>query len=149
MLTIFTKSFAKLASSTRCLAMLLLAAGALISNIAYAHNTITGSVSPQVVAPGGQVTYTFVSDAAGTSADIVGMQITHVLPAGFTYVSGSCTQLNTHSTRTAVVDPTAGQNTLVFGTWTQTAAGLGIPAGATAVVMWCKYPQQRPLHAHL
>ena len=138
MLTIFTKPFAKLASSTRCLAMLLLAAGALISNIAYAHNTITGSVSPQVVAPGGQVTYTFVSDAAGTSADIVGMQITHVLPAGFTYVSGSCTQLNMHSTRTAVVNPTAGQSTLIFGNWTQTAAGLGIPAGATS----CSYVVQ-------
>ena len=143
MLNNFTKSFAKLASSPRRLALLLLAASALISNIAYAHNTITGSVSPQVVAPGGQVTYTFVSDAVGTSADIVGLQITHVLPAGFTYVSGSCTQLNTHSTRTAVVNPTAGQNTLVFGTWTQTAAGLGVPAGATS----CTYVVQVPAAA--
>ena len=140
---IFSKSFVKLASSPRRLALLLLAASALISNIAYAHNTITGSVSPQVVAPGGQVTYTFVSDATGTSADIVGLQITHVLPAGFTYVSGSCTQLNTHSTRTAVVNPTAGQNTLVFGNWTQTAAGLGIPAGASS----CSYVVQVPAAA--
>ena len=135
--------FTKLASTLRFLALPLLFAGALVSNIAYAHNTITGSVSPQVVAPGGTVTYTFTSDAVGTSADVIGLQITHALPAGFTYVSGSCTELNTHSTRTAIVNPAPGATSPIFGTWTQTAAALGLPAGAAS----CTYVVQVPAAA--
>ncbi len=136
---IVTKLFSRLAAA-RLLALPTLLLYVMGLSTAYAHNTITGSVSPQVVAPGGTVTYSFVSDAAGTSADIIGLQITHVLPTGFTYVSGSCSQLNTHSTRTAILNPAPGATSPVFGTWTQTAAGLGVPAGVSS----CTYVVQVP-----
>ena len=99
---------------------------------AHAHNTITKTTSTATVSPGGTATYTIRDDAVGTSSPVTGIQIQDTLPAGLTYLSTtSITLLNANSTRTAVVNPTAGTATPVWGTFTNVA---GTPAGAFQIV---------------
>ena len=63
-------------------------AGGAAPDLPYPVVSLSASVSPGSVAPGGIVTY---SDALTNSGDVAGLHVrlAHTLPAGFSYVSGS------------------------------------------------------------
>jgi LPXTG-site transpeptidase (sortase) family protein len=81
--------------------------------------------TPNVTNTVGGTTATYsitVSNAANTAA-ATGVSISDVLPAGFSYASTGSIVLNGGSTRTAVVNPVAGDTTPVFGTFRIPASG--------------------------
>ena len=63
-------------------------AGGAAPDLPYPVVSLSASVSPGSVAPGGIITY---SDALTNSGDVAGVDVrlAHTLPAGFSYVSGS------------------------------------------------------------
>jgi uncharacterized repeat protein (TIGR01451 family) len=104
----------------------------LAPTLASAHNLITKTTSTPTVSPGGTATYTIRSDAAGTTSDVIGIQIQDTLPTGFTYLStASITLLNAQSTRPAVVNPVVGTATPIWGTFNNIN---GTPDGAFQIV---------------
>ncbi len=108
--------------------------------------TVTKTVTPGTVAPGGQVTYTITITNPGVLPETL-TQITDMLPAGFGYVRGSTTGAthedpsldclpltwNGHFTVPAGHDGTPGRSTLTFtaqvpmtpGTYTNSADASG------------------------
>jgi uncharacterized repeat protein (TIGR01451 family)/fimbrial isopeptide formation D2 family protein len=78
--------------------------------------SITKTTSTSSVALGGAATFTItVTNAANATLTATGVTITDTLPAGFTYASTGAA--GGTGTRTATVNPTAGQTSLTFGTW--------------------------------
>ncbi len=102
---------------------------------AQAHTTTTKTTSTPTVAIGGTATYTISSNANGTTASVVGLQLTDILPTGLTYLSTtSVTLLNTNATRTAVVNPAVGATAPTWGTFTNVLASGGVAAGAEQII---------------
>ena len=124
-----------LALPSRSIALLGLLAILAATN-AQAHTNITKTTSTPNLTIGGTATYTIKADAAGSGSPVVGLQITDILPTGFSYLSGTVTLLNTQATRTAVVDPVAGAITPTWGTFTNNPTPL--PAGLEQIVFNAK-----------
>lgn len=103
---------------------------------AQAHTNITKTTSTPNLTIGGTATYTIKADAAGSGSPVVGLQITDILPTGFSYLSGTVTLLNAQATRTAVVDPAVGAITPTWGTFTNNPTPL--PAGLEQIVFNAK-----------
>jgi uncharacterized repeat protein (TIGR01451 family) len=77
--------------------------------------SITKTTSTSSVALGGAATFTItVTNSASATATATGVTISDTLPTGFTFASGTS---GGTGTRTATSNPTAGQTTLAWGTW--------------------------------
>jgi uncharacterized repeat protein (TIGR01451 family) len=80
--------------------------------------TIDKDTSTPIVRVGEVATYTVVIESSEIVTNVV---ITDVLPAGFTYITGTVSERD--ATRTAVTDPAAGDTVLNWGTWDIDAGG--------------------------
>jgi uncharacterized repeat protein (TIGR01451 family)/fimbrial isopeptide formation D2 family protein len=101
--------------------------------VAHAHTLTTKTTSTPTVAIGGTATYTITADATGSGSPVTGLQLTDILPTGFTYLSTtSNTLLNAQATRTAIVDPAVGATTPTWGTYTNNPTPL--PAGGEKII---------------
>ena len=86
---------------------------------------LSASVQPTIVQAGGRVAYTLVVQHSGSS-EVLGLQLTDTLPAGFGYVSGS-TQVLLNDTLISTQNPSITGRSL---TW----SGLTLPAARTGSV---------------
>ncbi len=101
--------------------------------VAQAHTLTTKTTSTPTVAIGGTATYTIKADATGSGSPVTGLQLTDILPTGFTYLSTtSITFLNAQATRTAIVNPAVGATAPTWGTFTNSPTPL--PAGGEQII---------------
>ena len=95
--------------------------GECIPALTTAKTTSTPAVTN--TSSGTTATYSItVTNAAGVAAAI-GVNISDALPAGFTYATTVSVALNAGATRPTSVDPTIGDTSPVFGTFTIPASG--------------------------
>jgi uncharacterized repeat protein (TIGR01451 family) len=98
--------------------------------------TIDKDTTTPYAQPGSTVEYTIRVENVGTDG-ATGVSVTDTLPGGFTFASGSVSETN--ATRTSTSDPSAGQTSLTWGTWTIASGGsveitftVTVPVGTTA-----------------
>jgi uncharacterized repeat protein (TIGR01451 family) len=77
--------------------------------------SITKTTSTATIGLGGVASFQIqVANASNATLTATGVQITDTLPAGFTYAA---TGTSSGGTRTATINPAAGDTSLTFGTW--------------------------------
>ena len=122
------------------LMLFILLAGTLLSKAEGFPLSLEASVAPASALTGQTVTYT-ITLRNTTTTDATGASLSHVLPAGFSYVAGS-TQILSNDTLIARSNPTVMTNTL---TW----SSLTVPAGRERLALWDPHLCAGPLRAGL